>query len=67
MEPAIAGPGWLLDDDTNLMIAWELASLDVGYASEFMDDLAARLANRLQLTKDGHKAYLGAVDDAFWR
>ena len=30
-----------------------------------MHDLAGRLANRVQLTTDGHKAYLTAVDDAF--
>jgi hypothetical protein len=32
---------------------------------EFIDDLASRLANRVQLTTDGHKAYLYAVDAAF--
>jgi hypothetical protein len=31
----------------------------------FMDDLASRLANRVQLTSDGHKAYLEAVEGAF--
>lgn len=31
----------------------------------FMDDLRSRLANRVQLTTDGHKAYLQAVEDAF--
>jgi hypothetical protein len=31
----------------------------------FMDDLAKRLANRVQLTSDGHKAYLEAVEGAF--
>jgi hypothetical protein len=30
-----------------------------------MDDLASRLANRVQLTSDGHKAYLEAVEGAF--
>ncbi len=34
-------------------------------AIEFMDDLRARLANRVQLTTDGHKAYLDAVEGAF--
>ena len=32
---------------------------------EFIDDLASRLANRVQLTTDGHKAYLDAIDTAF--
>ena len=34
-------------------------------ALEFMDDVAKRLANRVQLTTDGHKAYLGAIEEAF--
>lgn len=38
---------------------------DAGYADEFMRDVAARLANRVQFTTDGHKAYLDAVEGAF--
>jgi hypothetical protein len=38
---------------------------DAGCANEFMTDLASRLTGRIQLTTDGHKAYLGAVADAF--
>jgi hypothetical protein len=38
---------------------------DGGYATEFMQDVADRLINRVQLTSDGHKAYLEAVEDAF--
>jgi hypothetical protein len=38
---------------------------DGGYATEFVNDVASRLANRVQLTTEGHKAYLEAVDDAF--
>jgi hypothetical protein len=38
---------------------------DAGAARDFIDDLAGRLAHRVQLTTDGHKAYLDAVDDAF--
>jgi len=38
---------------------------DGGIAYEFMQDLAGRLANRVQLTTDGHKAYLEAVEGAF--
>ena len=38
---------------------------DSEYAIEFMDDLRDRLANRVQLTTDGHKAYLEAVEGAF--
>ena len=38
---------------------------DAGSAHVFMQDVAARLANRVQLTTDGHGAYLGAVEGAF--
>ena len=38
---------------------------DAEYAMWFMDDLRERLANRVQLTSDGHKAYLQAVEGAF--
>ncbi len=38
---------------------------DAAYA--FMMDVASRLVNRVQLTTDGHAAYLNAVDAAFWR
>jgi hypothetical protein len=35
------------------------------YATVFMGDVADRVANRVQLTTDGHKAYLNAVEEAF--
>jgi len=54
-----------LDADTKLMASWMVGARDAGAATEFMQDLAGRLANRVQLTTDGHKAYLGAVEDAF--
>src|SRR5689334_6450799 len=38
---------------------------DAGFASEFLQDVAGRLSNRVQLTTDGHKMYLNAVIDAF--
>jgi hypothetical protein len=38
---------------------------DADYAKMFMDDLANRLNNRVQLTTDGHKAYLNAIENAF--
>ena len=40
---------------------------DGGSASIFVDDLAGRLAGRVQITSDGHKAYLSAVENAFGR
>ena len=46
-------------------MSWLVGGRDSEYAIEFMDDLRSRLANRVQLTTDGHKAYLEAVEGAF--
>jgi len=54
-----------IDADTKLVPSWLLGSRDTGSATELMQDLAGRLANRVQLTTDGLKAYLSAVEDAF--
>lgn len=54
-----------LDSDSKLMVAYMVGSRDAGYATEFMHDVADRIDNRIQLTTDGHKAYLEAVEDAF--
>src|SRR5882762_8155847 len=54
-----------IDADTKLIASWRVGKRDAGTAYEFMNDLAARLANRVQLTTDGHRAYLQAVEDAF--
>ena len=51
--------------DTKLVPTWYVGTRDAGAAYHFMHDLAPRLANRVQLTTDGHKAYLSAVEDAF--
>lgn len=51
--------------DTKLMVAWQIGNRDTNAARIFMNDLAGRLANRVQLTTDGHKPYLTAVDSAF--
>lgn len=51
--------------DTKLMPSWFLGNRDAECAKAFMDDLAGRLANRVQLTSDGHKSYLQAVEQAF--
>lgn len=51
--------------DTKLVPCWFVASRDAGAAYHFMHDLKGRLANRVQLTTDGHKAYLTAVESAF--
>ena len=66
--PEEAGDVWTwtaLDSDSKLIVSYLVGGRDSGYALEFMDDVAKRLANRVQLTTDGHKAYLEAVEDAF--
>ena len=63
-----AGDLWTwtgLDADSKLMISWTVGGRDSEYALAFMDDLRFRLANRVQLTTDGHRAYLEAVEGAF--
>jgi IS1 family transposase len=54
-----------LDADTKLIPSWYIGRRDAVCATEFMKDLANRLKNRVQLTTDGHKMYLEAVEDAF--
>ncbi|MBF6571249.1 MAG: helix-turn-helix domain-containing protein [Candidatus Binataceae bacterium] len=51
--------------DTKLVPSWYVGTRDANAAYTFMSDLAGRLANRVQLTTDGHGAYLSAVDGAF--
>lgn len=51
--------------DSKLAVSWVLGNRDAETAFIFMEDLASRLAHRVQLTTDGWKAYIDAVDDAF--
>jgi IS1 family transposase len=51
--------------DTKLAVGWLVGRRDEETATQFMSDVASRLANRVQLTTDGHHAYLSAVDTAF--
>lgn len=51
--------------DTKLAVGWLVGGRDASYAQEFMSDVASRLANRVQLTTDGHAPYLEAVEGAF--
>jgi IS1 family transposase len=63
-----AGDMWTwtaLDADSKLMVSWLVGGRDAGYAHEFMSDVAARLATRVQLTTDGHKVYIDAIEGAF--
>ncbi|HYQ87228.1 MAG TPA: IS1 family transposase [Bacteroidota bacterium] len=54
-----------LDSDSKLIIAWLVGNRDAEYANVFMQDVADRLTNRVQLTTDALKAYLEAVEGAF--
>jgi IS1 family transposase len=54
-----------IDADTKLVPAWYVGRRDGQSAMEFIKDLASRLANRVQLTTDGHRPYLNAVEEAF--
>jgi IS1 family transposase len=66
--PPNAGDVWTwtaIDADTKLIPSWFVGGRDSDAAMIFMEDLASRLANRVQLTSDGHKAYLEAVEGAF--
>lgn len=66
--PQGAGDCWTwtaLDADHKLILSWKVGGRDADYALALMDDLRGRLANRVQLTTDGHKAYLSAVEEAF--
>src|SRR2546425_721556 len=54
-----------LDADTKLVPSWAVGRRDAFTAQAFIRDLAARLSTRVQLTTDGHKVYLEAVEGAF--
>lgn len=63
-----AGDVWTwtaLDADSKLIVQWYVGDRSGETAKLFIDDLSTRLANRVQLTSDGHKAYLEAVEGAF--
>ena len=66
--PAEAGDVWTwvaMDAETKLVPSWRVGDRSGATAIDLMDDLRARLANRVQLTSDGHRAYLEAVEGAF--
>lgn len=67
-RPDVAGDVWTwtaLDADSKLIVSYMVGTRDADAATEFMHDVAFRLANRVQLTTDGHAAYLRAVEGAF--
>src|ERR1700730_16006869 len=64
--PIGSGDVWTwtgIDAESKLIISWFVGDRHHGAAFEFMSDLRARLANKVQLTTDGHRAYLSAVEE----
>jgi IS1 family transposase len=67
--PKVAGDVWTwtaIDAESKLIVSYLVGSRDADCATQFMFDVKERLANRVQLTTDGHRAYLDAVDAAFF-
>lgn len=54
-----------LDADTKLVVSYLVGGRGADWAHDFMEDCASRVYGRLQLTTDGHKPYLEAVESAF--
>ena len=66
--PEGAGDTWTwtgLDANSKLIVSWLVGPRDAGSAFTFASDLKARLANRVQLTSDGLRLYVDAVEDVF--
>lgn len=59
------GPWTAIDADTKLVPSWLIGLRDTPNAYRFMQDLKKRLANRVQITTDGHSSYLWAVENVF--
>ncbi len=63
-----AGSLWTwtaLDADSKLIVSYLCGGRNASYAADFMKDVASRLTTRVQITTDGHRAYLEAVEGAF--
>jgi IS1 family transposase len=57
---------WIaMDSDSKLVISWMVGERDADTAMYFVEDVAMRLKNKIQLTTDGLRAYINAVDAAF--
>ena len=54
-----------LDADSRLAVSWLVGDRGAATATDFLVDVSRRLANRVQLTSDGHQVYLKAVADTF--
>lgn len=66
--PSLVGSCWTwtaLCSETKLMVSWYVGSRDDYSAREFVRDLASRLPRRIQLTTDGLRLYINAVEESF--
>ena len=66
--PPWADDTWIwtaIDAASKLIVSYFVGGRDASFANEFMADVAARLANPVQITTDGHRAYLEAIEGAF--
>jgi IS1 family transposase len=66
--PSQVGSVWTwtaIDADSKLMVSWYVGSRDAFCAGEFVKDLASRMSRRIQLTTDGLRLYVNAVEEAF--
>jgi len=54
-----------INADTKLILSYIIGTRGSSTAHAFMQDLSSRVANRIQLTKDGHRVYVDAVERAF--
>jgi len=66
--PAGAGDTWTwtaLDADSKLIVSWLVGARDTEYAVAFVNDLRDRVTGRIQLTSDGHRPYVEAIEGAF--
>ncbi|PYT79335.1 MAG: IS1 family transposase [Acidobacteria bacterium] len=72
VRPERIGEGWgdiwtwvAIDADSKLCVSYLVGGRDGWWAREFMNDCAKRVAGRTQITTDGHRVYMDAVEDAF--
>ncbi|HLY42313.1 MAG TPA: IS1 family transposase [Terracidiphilus sp.] len=54
-----------IDADSKLCVSYLVGGRDAGWAKDFMEDCASRIDGRIQVTTDGHRAYLEAVEGAW--
>lgn len=54
-----------IDADSKLCVSYLVGGRDAGWAQDFMEDCASRIRGRVQITTDGHRVYVDAVEGAF--